>query len=348
MSRQEHISTIIFALLFAVLIWLWAEGENREQRVETFMLAIQPVDADRFMVRIREPGQADQLLDSYPVEITLEGPAAAVMRMARAAQDVTIRLDNLQNEMARSVDLAEALGELPRFIDEGITIQRVEPSIMTVRVDALETRTVPVSTTMAGYDFDSIVLRPDRVEVRAPVETWETIVSPTVAATLVRLNMPASTLDELAPGEPATLSDVPLTLHPMLAGREGISVAPESVQVDLIISNRVVELRTTVPVKVLKLPQDDTTYEVAIDTEHAVIRDVIISGHPDIVERVQNRQVGVYAVINLSSDELEQGISEKQIEWLLPTGLTAEIAGGQPGARPTIPFTITRRTPDPS
>lgn len=345
MNNREHIWTILFAVLFTLLIWLWAEGENRESSTESATVVFVAANqAGEFRIRATDPSNPAVLVSEVDVQLVIEGPNIALQRLG-GRQRFEILIDNASDGLSREIDMVAAARDLPDLVKLGLTVTAAQPRNVQVHVDQIERRNVPISPAIQGFAIDEIVIEPREVELSMSRRDWQWATDQ-FGRDLVYLDIDPATLREQAPGVPVRKQNVRVRLQPQVQRLELVGFEPPPVTVTLTLQQQLEELADwPVPVKVNTPIRDEPFYEVLVDLEYELISGVTLAGDPETIRRLRNNLVKVRAVIDLSSDDLEQGITEKAIDWWLPPGIQVISVGGQPANRPVIPFRIIRQEP---
>lgn len=357
MSSREHISTILVATLFSVLIWLWAEGENLESQVMNVTVRFEQRGSENFIVRARRPDDPENLYQELSVRLDLEGPNLKLQRVLSSSEKQVIYIDVAaepgQGQIIgdRDIDLVSAIQRLPIMTESGITVKTAFPTLATIKIDELVLTSIVINTDIPGFEFENIVVTPKQIDVLMPQDQW-LHVQRTVGSNFVLLDLPVEDIRSATPGTPTIFDDVGLIWDSQLltelgTGIETVTMDDITVKVELTVGSRVGEFTlATVPVRIGTPPRDEKNYIVElVNPQDEVIQDVIISGDQATIERLKDpndTNYRVSAIISLSSDELEQGITSKRIDWVLPRGLSARMKDGLPDDRPVINIKITK------
>jgi len=343
MSFREHLSTILFAGLIALLIWFWAEGENRVSDIVPAEVTFEAgAMSDRFLVRAKGSDDEAPFQEELAARLEIEGPNVAVQRFRSGMPPLVVPIDNPRDGEQIEINLRQRLENHPFVIEHGINVLSVSPSVATIRVDELVTRQVKISPELPDVKVESISITPDQVQVSMTRTTWESIVRPAYGENFLRLDISESRLREIPPGEPTSLENVGVQVAEDLRQlSDEIRVGDVEVDVTLTLSGQLLEIAWQVPVKVSKPVTDELEYAVQVDPSYALLRDVIISGEAERIRPLEQREIRVFAILNLSSEDLERQITEKRVEWLLPEGLEAQM--GEAAEPPVIPIEITER-----
>ncbi|MCL4209406.1 MAG: hypothetical protein HRU76_10545 [Phycisphaeraceae bacterium] len=347
MDAREHVWTLILALLLGSLVWLWAEGENRaKQPMVVDVEFVVPSGRDRFLVRAVSPLDGGVLVHSISVRLELEGPNLGLSRVISRVAGTTLRVpvEDPGGNRQRVIRLDRAIEELPTLREFGVTVASVDPLEVAVEIDEIIRRTVRIGTSVPGVEFDQIQVTPDRLDIALPQDEWDWLLRD-VGDQFIMLDLPPSRLRDLAPGEMVTLRDIPLRMDDRLVRRGSLNVDLPRVTAELRIARRQVERAFPVPIK-LNLPiRDIGRYNVTVLDLDAgdLLQNVLITGDDTRIRQLENREIAVFAVINLTSEDLERGITSKRIEWWLPPGLTARMADE---AAPVVSLQISPRGPE--
>ena len=335
MELREHLITAGLAAVFAIMIWFWAEGENRDEANTAATVSfVDATGSDQFRIRMLDPNEPSRLYRQRIMQVKLRGPNRRIRNITSPVFQIALK--DLKDGEQRTVNLTNALQNVSRVVDEGLTIDSVEPDSVTIVVDELETRNVPISRDLPGIMTEELAIMPESIDVTTTRSMWEWI-ERELGGKFLFLDIDEDRLDALQPGDTFNRDDVRLRLSDAIEDREMVEFSPNPVEVKLTLDRKLGEVEESVPVKVGIPIRDTNRYEVTIDREFELINEVIISGDAAMLTKLQNREVKVFAMVNLSSDELEQGIARKRIEWMLPEGLSARMKNGE---RPFVPITI--------
>lgn len=332
----EQIKTILLVTLIAALIWIWAEGESFSSAVVnprvSFVTAggdleITPDENWRGTVRLRLEGstvaikQAEQLLGTA---LVLRPPQPGVPSAPGERQ---------------TVNLVEALKSLPQVRQLGITVLDVDPTDVIVNVtkyvqrDMLVRPDFPLEIDLLGEP----TVTPSRVSVRIP----EQIAARLTDNDVIPLPIAARDLQGAKDETPQSIN-LPLTLPPSLQGVRGVVMRPDQVGITFRVRKNVDSITlTSVPVWVSIPPTESSSWD--IELKDTFLRDVVFTGPTDQIRKLRDRSFVPIAEVQLSSDELESGITTKE----------AVIVRILPGVDCTIPvkmieLTVKRRSSGPT
>lgn len=338
----DQTKTFIVVALLTVLIWMLAEAESL--RTDTFRveIAFRATPETGRLVRI-EPNQEFVGF----VQIRVEGPTTRVHALSAALRNrLTLEpgMDGVPLEPGRHhINLAEVLRSHTIMRDSRVTLANVDPSNVTVFVDNLVTRDLPVRVELdPGFALEGAPeVIPPAVRVRMPE--------------LVALQLPEGTqlIARPAPEDVLTLTEgrrgelrgIPVELPPALRGIDGVRPAPPAqVTVALTLRSRTANYTIpTVPLHLRLPPAEAALWDIQIPREFSLLTDVVVSGPSDLIDEIREGRTRPIAYLALTFEELERAALaseplQAQITFSdLPTPLRFE-----PRQR-TIPITVRRR-----
>ncbi|MGI6606868.1 MAG: YbbR-like domain-containing protein [Peptococcia bacterium] len=237
------------AVLLAILLWLYVINMQNPPTEKTIMVPVTHQNLQDGLVLRSNPGK---------VEVKVRGPVSIVKLLTEKEIKATIDLNNAQigeNDYLIEVDLPA-----------GVELVLVRPSSMSLAVDALETKQLPVQvitkgTVAKGYSSFEPVLQPSTVVVRGArqmlnkLETALVTINLNQATEDLSLNTPVTLLTkdgstvtdeyEISPREvqvfvPITKPNNTITvaIKPQIVGRpkegfevSGVTIDPETVKI---------------------------------------------------------------------------------------------------------------------
>lgn len=334
------IKAALVALVVAVLIWVWAEGESLTSRQTDPIQVIFPVEASNdLVIRPIDPKWKGT------VRIRLEG-AVRVLDRAAGQLGREIRLTPELEGMPRApvdrvdIDLEKVIRGLPALAGASGAVAEVEPAKVTVTVVKMVTRSLPVRVDFARpLALDGTpVTTPATVDIRLP--------EPVAAV----LPLDAQAVATIGAAEIARIkSDGPQVLSAVVRPPDAALIAPEVVVTPDTVS---VSFRIRQSIDTVKLPTVPVWYSLPptedgskwnIEILDKFLTDVVINGPSNDVQRIRSGQTAVKAMIEFTSDELERASADKagvtrQVSFPgLPAGLSAVVAN------PTVRVKVTKR-----
>lgn len=344
MEWREHFWTIVLSVVFTLLLWLWAESENRESHTYSTRitaLAVGP-DAENLRIRFMRPGGNAATTEGVEVALTLQGSRIALQRAESRLREVAIAISGLNDNTEPIIDLSPYLAQLPVFNDLGLSFVSVEPATVTARVDRFETRAIDIVPSFPGIRIEEYTVDPPKAEVTMSRTQWN-LMNEIYSGRLLNVTVPSEALRDLIPGEFRRITgEVQLR-------REIQDVATLESPTDAVVINvkpRLVidEIEMSVFVKIQMLPLEQSLYDVHIPEASQRIDRVKFTGDAEVIRRLRAQELRVFAIIDLSPEELARGIERKEFEISpLPPSVTVSFPGLPPGQRPTVPLQITHR-----
>ncbi len=334
-----RIQTYAIVSLIAVLIWLYSESENVKQQ--------KPLS---FVVRfVAPPGQ--QLLIVPDKQSDARTPThQEVVITVRCATSQYAQLERLQAETIelavtpqadgpqQTVDLRTMLLDSP-IGDLGVTIQDVRPPSVPLRVERVEMITMPIKVVVA--DGVQLATNPTIEPTEADFGLPASLIGRREELTLeARLERDATNqLDPNVPREliaPVVLSTGDKHLQEMLQ-QMAIQVTPPSATLTVSIRKQIGVLPLkSLPILITAPWAELQRFSVEIEKGKRVLdQEIKITGPSDIIDSIDKNELRVWADLRLTADDLESGITSKQLHINVPPNVQVE------SAIPWINFTIT-------
>jgi hypothetical protein len=341
----NRIRNVFLIVLVTLLVWIYAEAESltrsqQEVRVSFVSgaddLATRVVSDDwRGVVRVRLEGSAASLQQTPPrIELRPGSPGVP------------------DQEGEYNISLADALRNDPDLQRAGVNVIAVEPPTVRLRIDTLRRiDDAPVRVALSGVDLE----QPARIDPA----TADLILSRPIAEQLEAIDDGAFVLARVDPAQiDMSRRGLPQRVRATLSLPNGITanggtarITPPECIVEIVIRRDTATITVpSAPVQVLLPPTEAGRWEVRILPEDLFLREIEITGPSEFVNQVRATDVRLVAVLSLSSDELERGITEKRAS--LATLRDGMIGQPPPGARieardPLVRFEIVRRETGP-
>jgi hypothetical protein len=266
----------------------------------------------------------------------------------------------------------------PRIIDMGVSVDSVEPATVDVTITRLVEQELRVVFQPEGVQLGpSLKIEPSSVAVMIPQSIVARYEQTSPDAMYVEAQIRASQLANLPEGVAQTL-----TLNLKAGGVLGdlpaqhVKLSRNTVDVTFTILRQKDSLSLQlVPVWMVIPPTETRRYEVQLQEQSRVLRDAVLTGPRDLIERLRNKEEGlrVVATIELTGDMLDQGVTTVPLssieiqrvhdnytqvveviplnpEVLSPTAAAGTAAFVSPTisvttSTPTVSFTVTKRSP---
>ncbi|MEX0655722.1 MAG: hypothetical protein WD534_08710 [Phycisphaeraceae bacterium] len=324
-SLLDKVQTGVIVSVIAVLVWLYAEGEavqERPKQIEIQFVAAGsgPVGIDpsrpfligvTFQASTGQMAQVEHLLSQGPVQI----PVAP-----REDADSPMQTVVLREALERSM-----LGEL------GVNIRETSPATWQVAVEPLETVELDVTLEVAQPELvgPRPRIEPSRVAVTVPASQ---------RARVAELQAVAR-LDDVGALEPDQQHTVDLRVSLSEAvNLRWMRVQPETVEVTFTLREQTDTVTlTSVPIEVQVSPLLLRRYMIDVSDEHMVLRDVVLTGPADEIDRIRRKERPIRAYLRPTADELDRGVEMLNVDLDKPSAVAIETP------LPAVPVQVTQR-----
>lgn len=317
---MKRMRTAVVVLVVTLLVWVFAENESLRQEPWDGRVRLDPAREDRLIT----PLGVGQDWDGS-VRLTVEGSAAAIDRFKSLADGSIVLSAGAELPIVEGehvVEMATALRQHAAVRTSGVSVLDADPPVLTLRVDRLTDREVPVVVEAQDAQFAGPATPSSATAVlRLPARLVETL--PSDAQAVARLS--AAAVASLSPGRLELVRGVRLSPPAVVAGEGGVSLTPQTVDVSVTVRSRTDSvLLPTVPVHV-RLPAVELgRWDVRVSGD-TVLRDVRVTGPGEAIARIQSNELPVVAVVPLTFEDLERGIESKPAVFSpLPTPLVFE------------------------
>jgi hypothetical protein len=306
----QTIKNILLVTLVTVLIWIYAESESlRAEDLAATVAFASPPGSSRAVWIVDSPGRP-----TMELKLRLEGATAAIDALRRQLHTtipLTPGAELPKDPGQHSIDLRTTLRASPVFAQSGVTIAEVSPTTITVLVDELVTRQVPVRIEL-----------PLGTETAGPPEVQPELASITLPATLLPAlaDLPVlaapdrAALTALTPGRLERIPGVPLQVPIPIRDQPYVTVEPRSATVTVTLRDQSdFEVLATVPVQIRISPVAYAEWDVEIPQDARFLRDVRVDGPRDLIAQIREGRLPIIAYISLTPDDLTQGAAAGQI-----------------------------------
>ncbi len=331
MRIAGQLQTIGLTTLIAVLIWLYAEGQDvrrsEPRRVELRLPA--RVGQDTVV------DWADGSLTKYAT-VSFKGSSAALTELeARLEPSGVIRLPLTAGELPEgpraTFDLKAMLAQARldpdaasgrTIADLGVSVDTVDPAQAIFTIEKLVERELRVVFQPEGVRLGpSVTIEPPEIPATLPRSLAERYASSPDALYLEAIAQPGQ-LADMPEGVAQTLT---LNLQPagVLEGARHVKLAQRTAEVTFTVRGQTDthQLRL-VPVWLRVPPSETQRYDVTLAEDSRVLAEVTINGPKDLIERLRadnlerranGPKLRVVAVFSLTADELDAGITTKPL-----------------------------------
>jgi hypothetical protein len=332
---------IFVVVTITCLIWLFAESESlRTLQSPAEVVFIAETGSDR---AVSVPDATEVAGGRVRAQIELEGSAAAIDRAERVLRRPLIfspGMDGVPREPGdRLIRLVDAVRAHPELRSLGVTIRKIDPPDVRVIVDEMETRQLKVVPAVASEEIDgAIEVRPPVVSIRLPKSQAKLLTE----ASAVVATLDADVLRSLTRGRRQSIPGVSLSLPSELTSTSNASIEPRVADVSLTMRAQVRTITiASVPVHLRVAPAEFGKWEIEIPEQDRFLTDVSCTGSFEGIAAIENKSVAMVATLPLSFEELERGITSKEVVFLdLPQGVKAEASNR------TVRLSIKRRVVD--
>ena len=304
--------------LVTVLIWLYAEGQDVSRDKVPLTVAVPTEVGQDTVVDL-----ADLSTTSLQVQLTVKGNTSRLRDLStRLGATGRLTLPLTMNDLPEGREgvlqlepllLRAPLGEGgPTLRDLGIIVEDVQPREVAVVVSRL----VPYDAEVK-FQPQGVEIKPDRkidppqVSMKLPRSLLERL-SASQDAIFVEAVVPRGQLDRLPEGEPHTIT-ARLELPPVLAQDRHVRLNQQTVDVTFTILSKkqTTKLSKPVPVWLMAPSSEMKLYDVTLDEQSRVLRDVTITGPRDLIAKLNDpqRAMRVVARLALDKDALDKAIN---------------------------------------
>ena len=304
-SIFSALRTMAWVVPLTLLIWIYAEREQlwTEDGVP-FPVDVKSSDPNR-VVRLIKPAEKTIIAD-------LTGPRARLDRLREQIRPqgdrIPIQIEissNLTPGDDHQISTATVLANHPLFRDKGIQVDDCQPPQLTVRVDELDERPVPVVVPESFRDRleGSPVFTPATVKVRGPKSLLDQLEQRGDLRVIANLDPNLPNQAALATPGPHEIDDVAVT-SPIRDDQ--VTLATSRVSVALTVRQQDVEyVYPSMPVWILR--PENFEYGVEFDE---FIANVVLIGPPDKINAIKQPTFAPKpkAYFQVSTEDLPVGV----------------------------------------
>lgn len=321
----RHLRTISIVAVISGLIWLFAEAESLRTQEQQVELVMESPEGGGRLLEFADPLRPGQGPRRWVV--TLEGATGAVDEFARALRNPVRIYPGLEGVPIESgvtdVDLKTVLLAHPDLNPSrrGVSISRVEPATLRLRIEELVTLTMKVEVRApARGEFDGVPeTRPPTVAVTLPRAEADRLAdmappgeaTPGVAGAPAIAAIDQATFDRLVPGRKETVAGVPVRLPSDIPASRIVRIDPPAVDVSLTVRRGTISVRIpSVPVHLRIALTEYGKWDISVP--EPFLSDVTVTGPRDLVKQVEDKTIPLIAYLPLSYEELERGLTSKE------------------------------------
>jgi hypothetical protein len=329
----DFAKTFAWVAPFTILIWIYAEREQITQQGVPFPIEVRAADGSR-IVTLKDPSD-------HNIIVNLTGPRTTLDRV----RDFQIGGPNgaplqIYLEDARKLpkgeytfSAARYIANNPIFTRMGISVKDINPSVLRVVIDDLETRELTVKAPANIPNLQDVSFIPATVKVRAPSRVFE-------EADPSRLFVEADLLKQDILKQPGHHDVQGIAITPAFKG-EQINLDPRTIAASIEIKKIEAEWTLeSVPVWPFAPPKLSDRYKVVYKS--STIPNVHVVGPPDKIEALKNGDYRVVAQLEIT-DEDEQSPTKDRRKRLRFTNLPPGVAVTNDPEQYTITYSLVDR-----
>jgi hypothetical protein len=303
---KEKIETFIVVTIITVLVWMYAEGEsvktysNQLIQIEFVApqgkkLAIDPQEIVRVLATFQATGGQFQVFE----DITNRGPI-----------QIEVGEDVVNDHITDTVIISDALAQSD-IGNVGLNLIETNPATISLHVEPLTKASLDVSVITGDVQLAQLPsVTPVKVSLLMPVSRASSARDMKIYARLDQLD-----LASLPVNVPHTL-EVPLQVPDAIDG-PFVTLEHETVEVTFTIRKQTdTHVLTSVPIHINATPHLLRRYSIQLND--MVVRDVKISGPSDVVEKIRNNEIKVWAEIRPKMEDMETGTRLAQLHIEIP------------------------------
>jgi hypothetical protein len=304
---SSQIREYIMVTVVAMLLWLYAEGEN----IKTYEMdiPIQFVAATGQNLLIKPSRletnphltlqcssaqwvQLEQLFDGTPIPIPLSDDPNAP--------------DGNQQLLLKPLFTSQSI-----FSNLSVNITEVKPAQVTVNVKKLENVQMKIGEVTEGdFQLQDVVITPAMATLHLPKDLLSNLTDSDVILTRLKKEQ----LEGLALNQSHTLKAVQL-IAPEAVRTEDVRIEPSTAEVTFTLTRQSKTATISSVAVRLVLPAASVShYDVSlINDEDKLIRAVKITGPNDLVDQIAERKLKIWADLKLEADDLAKGVGKESI-----------------------------------
>ena len=346
MTLAQKIQNFFFVTVIAVLVWFYAENENRKEHREPLSIQFVAAPGQELLI---SPEQAGSVTAQFKCTT---GQYELFRRAQKAGIALEVRDDPNRRDRTQPLILRDLLNTFPPLVAAGITIRETDPATVPVRVERLVDKSMPVRVPAVTGDLQ-FASAPTVDTVSVLVRMPESVAS-NISDLSLDAALDARSLVGVEENVQRTLT-VPLSLGPTFwsrfeqalgssAPRTCVVIKQPTAKVTLTIRKQSQSLTLSIVQILLTAPPSEVArFAVTLDPDQPVLANVTVIGPAEVIERIgrKDKAARVWAQLSLSTEDLEQaadkGSRTAPLELVAPAGVRTE------APLPSARFTVTRQ-----
>ena len=317
---------ILWVALVAVLIWVYADMEFTRERSFTVVVDLASSDPDLALL------SASQL----EVSLALQGNIASLENFERLSG--SIRYDVSQygpSQAPIAIPTREILLQTAEIGKAGLTLVSCTPSSISIRLDEVLAKELPVEFRHTGATVAGAVVTPSKVRVRVAQSQWQEILRRTATPTLRTETVNLQKVDTAKP--------FPVEIEPVVAG---VPVGPqrETVEVQVQVAELTKTRTLSVPVRVMapaSWSTDGTWDQYVLERKNAsdwTHKEIVVEGSTKDIDRLVPEAVDAYVVLTDNDKKPTESWWKGDVVVRFPAEMNVKLV-----SKPTLDYRLAKR-----
>jgi len=317
---------ILWVALVAVLIWVYADMEFTRERSFTVVVDLASSDPDLALL------SASQL----EVSLALQGNIASLENFERLSG--SIRYDVSQygpSQAPIAIPTREILLQTAEIGKAGLTLVSCTPSSISIRLDEVLAKELPVEFRHTGATVAGAVVTPSKVRVRVAQSQWQEILRRTATPTLRTETVNLQKVDTAKP--------FPVEIEPVVAG---VPVGPqrETVEVQVQVAELTKTRTLSVPVRVMapaSWSTDGTWDQYVLERKNAsdwTHKEIVVEGPTKDIDRLVPEAVDAYVVLTDNDKKPTESWWKGDVVVRFPAEMNVKLV-----SKPTLDYRLAKR-----
>lgn len=337
---RDTIVNMLIVSFVTLAIWIWAASEttevvtifNQELSIEPSAgntTLIQPATLSGIRIDLRGPARAVKAMASEFPELATVAVGSPGIAAQDGEQTVTIAtiVDEIIRRTGRPVSV---VATIPATAELTITLRTTQEAdiVPSLAEGVRATGTITVEPALGSITLPTKFAGQGPIQLLAPITQAMLDTSSSGQRIVVK----------------ATVA-LPDALQPYA---DTIEFEPREVDVSIaVLSANVERTLPSVPIQVAAPPAELDRYTITITHGDGFLRDVVVRGPPETIQKIADGALSVVAFVHLSSDDLVKVVNERPVSmWMLPEGVTVVQVGDGASTTPRVSLEIIdRQTP---
>ena len=172
MRIREYLSGFLVVLVMTLIVWVVADRSVlRTSREMTVSINVGVLDKAQYRATVVDP-------ENRKMKVRFEGPGQAIDHLESRREEVTFQYTLSDAEAEQAIETGSLVilaGEGFRLIGDRITLEKAFPQKVTVRVEKVQKKTVPVALSPAVAEMvaEGWTADPMKVDAELPLSVWK-------------------------------------------------------------------------------------------------------------------------------------------------------------------------------